>query len=82
MKWEELESYEREQENIDYLVDVFEDVKDELCKSVRVKREALGVSLRSFATKIGVSAPYLSDIELGRRFPSEKILQKIKKELN
>lgn len=35
--------------------------------AVRVARNAAGLSLRSAASKIGVSAPYLSDVELGRR---------------
>ena len=32
------------------------------------------LSLRELASKIRRSAPFLSDIELGRRFPSENVL--------
>src|SRR5229473_7842445 len=40
-------------------------------------RDKADLSLRELAKKIGVSAPFLSDIELGRRFPSEEILAKL-----
>jgi transcriptional regulator with XRE-family HTH domain len=40
-------------------------------------RDKADLSLRGLAMKIGISAPFLSDIELGRRFPSEKILAKL-----
>ena len=40
-------------------------------------RGKAGLSLRKLADQIGVSAPFLSDIELGRRFPSEEILAKL-----
>jgi transcriptional regulator with XRE-family HTH domain len=40
-------------------------------------RDEADLSLRELAKKIGVSAPFLSDIELGRRFPSEEILAKM-----
>ena len=42
---------------------------------IRELRDARDLSLREFAAKLGVSAPFVSDIELGRRFPSKKILQ-------
>ena len=35
------------------------------------------LSLRGLAKRIGISSPFLSDIELGRRFPSEEILAKL-----
>lgn len=35
------------------------------------KREEKQITLRGMATKLGVSAPYLSDIEKGRRNPPE-----------
>jgi|GEM_PF-2474813 len=34
-----------------------------------------GESLRSYATRIGVSAPYLSDVFRGARTPGPKILK-------
>ena len=38
--------------------------------------------MRELAKKVGVSGPFLSDIELGRRFPSEEILEKLARALN
>jgi len=36
------------------------------------------MSLREFARKLGeLSPPFVSDVELGRRFPSEKVLEKM-----
>lgn len=36
-------------------------------EAVRVLREAQGITLRALAEKVGVSAPFLSDLEHGRR---------------
>jgi transcriptional regulator with XRE-family HTH domain len=44
---------------------------------IRKLRDERDLSLREFASKLGCSAPFLSDIELGRRFPSEKVLNDI-----
>jgi transcriptional regulator with XRE-family HTH domain len=45
---------------------------------IRQLREQQDVSLREFAKKLGdISAAHVSDIELGRRFPSESLLKKI-----
>ena len=40
-------------------------------------RDKADLSLRELAKKVGISSPFLSDIELGRRFPSEEILAKL-----
>jgi transcriptional regulator with XRE-family HTH domain len=40
-------------------------------------RDKADLSLRGLAKRIGISSAFLSDIELGRRFPSEKILAKV-----
>src|SRR5260370_7368742 len=40
-------------------------------------RDKADLSLRGLAKRIGISSPFLSDIELGRRFPSEEILAKL-----
>jgi transcriptional regulator with XRE-family HTH domain len=45
-------------------------------------RENADLSLRELAKQVGISPPFLSDIELGRRFPSEEILAKLAKALN
>jgi transcriptional regulator with XRE-family HTH domain len=48
---------------------------------LRQFREEKDISLRELAKRIGVSGAFLSDIELGRRFPSEEKLELITKEL-
>jgi transcriptional regulator with XRE-family HTH domain len=48
---------------------------------VRELREKADLSLRELAKKIDVSPPFLSDLELGRRYPSDETLQKIAKAL-
>jgi predicted transcriptional regulator len=44
----------------------------DLATCMRRLREQHSCSLRKMAVKLGVSAPYLSDLELGRRNWSEK----------
>lgn len=48
---------------------------------IREKREAAGLSLRELARRVEITAPFLSDIELGRRAPAEKNLALIANEL-
>ncbi|MCA0312687.1 MAG: helix-turn-helix domain-containing protein [Candidatus Melainabacteria bacterium] len=48
-----------------------------LGQKIRELRELKGLSLREMSKKLEVSAAFLSDIELGRRFPSEEVLKKI-----
>ena len=43
-----------------------------LGEQIRNLREERDLSLRELATKIGVSAAFMSDVELGRRHPSDK----------
>ena len=46
-----------------------------LGERIRELREECDLSLREFAAKLGgLSAAFLSDVELGRRHPSEKVL--------
>ena len=42
---------------------------------IREMRERHDLSVRELAKKAKVSAPFLSDIELGRRHPSEEVLR-------
>lgn len=42
---------------------------------IREERDRLNISLRELARRIKVSAPFLTDIELGRRFPSDDTLK-------
>jgi len=46
-------------------------------QKIRELREEKDLSLRELAKEIEVSAAFLSDIELGRRYPSDKILLSI-----
>jgi transcriptional regulator with XRE-family HTH domain len=48
-----------------------------LGKKIRQYREEKDLSLREMAERIGRSAAFLSDIEHGKRFPSEKVLREI-----
>lgn len=43
---------------------------------VKARREALGKTLRSFASEIGISPAYMSDIEKGARPAPDKFLGK------
>jgi transcriptional regulator with XRE-family HTH domain len=50
---------------------------------IRELRQMKDISLREFAKKLGnMSAAHISDIELGRRYPSEDLLGKISVLLN
>jgi transcriptional regulator with XRE-family HTH domain len=44
---------------------------------VRELRDKQDLSVRELARKIDVSAPFLSDVELGRRHPSDEVLRSI-----
>lgn len=48
-----------------------------LGRTIRELRLEAGITLRSFASSIGVSAAHQSDIEHGRRMPSDNLLKKI-----
>jgi transcriptional regulator with XRE-family HTH domain len=49
-----------------------------LGQRIRELREERDISLREFARRLdGLSAAHVSDIELGRRFPSEDVLLKM-----
>lgn len=48
-----------------------------LGERIRELREQHDLSVRELAKKAKVSAPFLSDVELGRRHPSDEVLKKI-----
>lgn len=49
-----------------------------LGERIRELREAKDISLREFSRQLdGLSAAFVSDIELGRRFPSDDVLAKM-----
>lgn len=49
---------------------------------IRRRRDELDLSLREFAKRLDCSAAFISDIELGRRHPSEKVLAEIARVLD
>jgi transcriptional regulator with XRE-family HTH domain len=49
---------------------------------IKELREKKDLSLREFAKRLGCSAPHISDIEHGRRFPSDEMLSEIAKNLD
>ncbi len=48
---------------------------------IRHERELLDLSMRQFADRVGISNPYLSQIERGLRAPSEQVLNAIARTL-
>jgi transcriptional regulator with XRE-family HTH domain len=52
-----------------------------LGERIRQLREEKDLSLRELADELDLSAPFLSDVELGRRYPSEKVLSDLAKKL-
>jgi transcriptional regulator with XRE-family HTH domain len=51
--------------------------KDTLGEIIRRQREMAEMSMRQFADQVGISNPYLSQIERGLREPSERVLEGI-----
>ena len=52
-----------------------------LGERIRELREGQDLSLRELAGKVGVSAAFMSDVELNRRYPSNKHLEAIARHL-
>jgi transcriptional regulator with XRE-family HTH domain len=53
-----------------------------LGKRLRELREKNRISLRSLAARVRITAPYLSDIELDRRHPSDRVLADLARALH
>lgn len=51
-------------------------------QQMRELREKKGVSGRELARRLGFSAPYVSDLELGRRSFNTALIQRYKQALN
>ncbi len=51
--------------------------EERLGEIIRRQRELSALSMRQFADLVGISNPYLSQIERGLRDPSEKVLEGI-----
>lgn len=56
-------------------------MQQSLGEKIKEARNRLDLSLRELARRTKITAPFLSDIELGRRFPSDDVLQALSKEL-
>lgn len=50
-------------------------------ETVRRLREEMGISLRELSRRVGVSASFMSDLEVGRRHPKADRLEAIAQEL-
>lgn len=48
---------------------------------IRSKRKEKGMTLRQLADNVGISQPYLSQIESGKRKPTQELIQKFSNEL-
>ena len=57
-------------------------IQQSLGQKIKELRGVADLSLRELAKKLNVSAPFLSDVELGRRFPSDEVLGKLAKALD
>lgn len=52
-----------------------------LGEKIKELRTKLGISLRELSRRSNISAAHMSDIELGRRYPSDEALDRLAKEL-
>jgi len=55
--------------------------RSSLGEIIRKQRELNEMSMREFARSVGISNPYLSQIERGLRAPSDQVLESIAKSL-
>ncbi len=58
------------------------DQRTTLGEIIRRQRELTELSMRQFAGLVGISNPYMSQIERGLRDPSEKVLEEIARNLD
>jgi transcriptional regulator with XRE-family HTH domain len=58
------------------------DRRSTLGEIIRRQRELSEMSMRQFAGMVGISNPYMSQIERGLREPSEKVLEEIARHLD
>ena len=59
----------------------WDEAKHIVSEQIRTTRLRKRITYKMLAEKVGVSKAFLNDIELGRRFPSQDIMKKIKKAL-
>jgi transcriptional regulator with XRE-family HTH domain len=60
---------------------MYENIAASMGQRLRELRERAGLSLREVAKAAEISAPFLSDVELGRRFPTNETLALIAQKL-
>ncbi len=58
-----------------------EEERPTLGEIIRRQRELSELSMRQFAAMVGISNPYLSQIERGLRRPSERVMENIARSL-
>ena len=56
-------------------MDAAQDLSKTLGEMIRQQRELAALPMRQFAAMVGISNPYLSQIEHGLRVPSERVLR-------
>ena len=56
-------------------MDAAQDLSKALGEMIRQQRELAALPMRQFAAMVGISNPYLSQIEHGLRVPSEQVLR-------
>jgi transcriptional regulator with XRE-family HTH domain len=64
------------------MLDFVADQGTALGEIIRRQRELNALSMRRFADMVGISNPYMSQIERGLRDPSEKVLEAIARNLD
>lgn len=69
-----VEDYWEAQESAREMIEMGRSILGERIREARTRK---GLSLREVARKVKISAAFLSDIELGRRAPSEENAKKI-----
>lgn len=78
---EALDDLEMKQMFVDDAMNECEIAEEVVCKAMREARREKKLSLAKVAAKAGISVAYLSDIELGRRFPAYEVREKIMHQL-
>lgn len=76
---EALENYQKALNGLDEAKFVLDGARTELGKQIREARLSKDIPLREIARQMDVSAPYVYDVETGRRTASNRFYTKILK---
>ncbi|GBU26918.1 hypothetical protein R84B8_00434 [Treponema sp. R8-4-B8] len=57
-------------------------IQDILARNLRDHRRKCGFSQEKLAEKVGISTQYLAMIEIARRFPASKVLERLAEAMN